>query len=212
MKKILPILMVFVALFTFVACDTGNSSSGNGSNGGNVTVNPDKVAEEFKECATTIDPSEFSLVDGSWTVIGLQTNTGMIDSITLQATAKDSYFTYTSGTEVTIVDVSIMFEEEPEILDALKNAKTDEEKTAILIELMGEMPEGATLTWNGLTGTMTYPLNQDDLEDYSERLQFSTLPEYAVVKCNAEKTKYVISITYELAGREVTETYYLEKN
>lgn len=212
MKKILPILMVFVALFTFVACDTGNSSSGNGSNGGNVTVNPDKVAEEFKECATTIDPSEFSLVDGSWTVIGLQTNTGMIDSITLQATAKDSYFTYTSGTEVTIVDVSIMFEEEPEILDALKNAKTDAEKTAIMIELMGEMPEGATLAWNGLTGTMTYPLNQDDLEDYSERLQFSTLPEYAVVKCNAEKTKYVISITYELAGREVTETYYLEKN
>lgn len=212
MKKILTFLMVFVALFSFVACDTGNSSSGNGSSGGNVTVNPDKVAEEFKECATTIDSSEFSLVDGSWTVIGLQTNTGMIDSITLQATAKDSYFTYTSGTEVTIVDVSIMFEEEPEILDALKNAKTDEEKTAILIELMGEMPEGATLTWNGLTGTMTYPLNQDDLEDYSERLQFSTLPEYAVVKCNAEKTKYVISITYELAGREVTETYYLEKN
>ena len=212
MKKILPILMVFVALFSFVACDTGNSSSGNGSNGGNVTVNPDKVAEEFKECATTIDPSEFSLVDGSWTVIGLQTNTGMIDSITLQATAKDGYFTYTSGTEVNIVDVSIMLEGEPEILDALKNAKTDEEKTAIMIELMGEMPEGATLAWNGLTGTMTYPLNQDDLEDYSERLQFSTLPEYAVVKCNAEKTKYVISITYELAGREVTETYYLEKN
>lgn len=212
MKKILPILMVFVALFTFFACDTGNSSSGNGSNGGTVTVNPDSIAEEFKECATTVDPSEFSLVDGSWTVIGLQTNTGMIDSITLQATAKDGYFTYTSGTEVTIVDVSIMFEEEPEILDALKNAKTDEEKTAILIELMGEMPEGATLTWNGLTGTMTYPLNQDDIEDYSERLQFSTLPEYAVVKCNAEKTKYVISITYELAGREVTETYYLEKN
>lgn len=215
MKKILPILMVFVALFTFVACDTGNSSSGNGGNGSNsenVVVNPDSIAEEFKECATTVNPSEFSLVDGSWTVIGLQTNTGMIDSITLQATAKDSYFTYTSGTEVTIVDVSIMFEEEPEILDALKNAKTDKEKTAILIELMGEMPEGATLTWNGLTGTMTYPLNQDDLEDYSERLQFSTLPEYAVVKCNAEKTKYVISITYELAGRVVTETYYLEKN
>ena len=212
MKKILPILMVFAALFTFVACDTGNSSTGNGSNGGTVTVNPDIVAEEFKECATTIDPSEFSLVDGSWTVIGLQTNTGVIDSFRLQGTAKDGYFTYTSGTEVSIVDVSIMFEEEPEILDALKNAKTDEEKTAILIELMGEMPEGATLAWDGLTGSMTYPLNQDDLEDYSERLQFSTLPEYAVVKCNAEKTKYVISITYELAGREVTETYYLEKN
>ena len=212
MKKILPILMVFVALFTFVACDTGNSSSGNGGNGGTITVNPDIVAEEFKECATTIDPNEFSLVDGSQTVIGLQTNTGMIDSITLQATAKDGYFTYTSGTEVSIVDVSIMFEEEPEILDALKNAKTDEEKTAILIELMGEMPEGATLAWDGLTGSMTYPLNQDDLEDYSERIQFSTLPEYAVVKCNADKTKYVISITHELAGRVVTETYYLEKN
>lgn len=215
MKKILPILMVLVALFTFVACDTGNSSSGNGGNGtSNVEIiNPDDVAKEFADCTTdVVDFKNEEVSDGSWTVIGLQTNTGMIDSFRLQGTAKDGYFTYTSGTEVNIVDVSIMLEGEPEILDALKNAKTDEEKTAIMIELMGEMPEGATLAWDGLTGSMTYPLNQDDLEDYSEDIQFSTLPEYAVVKCNADKTKYVISITYEIAGRVVTETYYLEKN
>lgn len=207
MKKILILLMIFVALFTFVACDTGNSSSGN-ENG---IVNPDSIAEEFKECATTVDPSELSITDGNWTVIGIQQYTGMLSSLTLQATVKDDYFTYTSGTQAGIGDASIMLEDEPEVLDALRNAKNDEEKTAIMIELMGELPEGATLTWDGLTYTMTYPLNQEDLED-SEEMQFSSLPEFAVVKCNADKTKYVISITYERAGREVTETYYLEKN
>ena len=205
MKKILTLLMIFVALFTFVACDTGNSSSGNGGNG---TVNPDSIAEEFKECATTVDPSELSITDGNWTVIGIQQDTGMLSSLTLQATVKDDYFTYTSGTQAGIVDASIMLEEEPELLDALRKAKNDEEKTAIMIELMGEMPEGLTLTWDGLTYTGTQPLKQEDLDDYSEDLQFSSLPEFAVVKCNADKTKYVISI----AGSEVTETYYIEKN
>jgi len=208
MKKILTLLMIFVALFTFVACDTGNSSSGNGGNG---TVNPDSIAGEFKECTTTVDPSELSITDGNWTVIGIQQDTGMLNSLTLQATVKDDYFTYTSGTQASIADVSIMFKEDPELLDKLRNAKNDEEKTAIMIEEMGELPEGATLTWDGLTYTMTYPLSQEDLED-SEEMQFSSLPEFAVVKCNADKTKYVISITYERAGREVTETYYLEKN
>ena len=93
--------------------------------------------------------------------------------------------------------------------NAVKNAK---EKTAIIIEVMGELPEGTTLTWDGLTYTGTLPYNQEDLEDHSENIQFSLLPEFAVVKCNADKTKYVISITYEVAGSEVTETYYLEKN
>lgn len=209
MKKILTLLMIFVALFTFVACDTGNSSSGNGGNG---TVNPDSIAEEFKECATTVDPSELSITDGNWTVIGIRQDTGMLSSLTLQATVKDDYFTYTSGTQAGIVDASIMLEEEPELLDALRKAKNDEEKTAIMIELMGEMPEGATLTWDGLTYTGIQPLKQEDLDDYSEDLQFSSLPEFAVVKCNADKTKYVISITYEVDEIEVTQTYYLEKN
>ena len=208
MKKILTFLMVFVALFTFVACDTGNSSSGN-ENG---IVNPDSIAEEFKECATTVDPSELSITDGNWTVIGIQQYTGMLSSLTLQATVKDDYFTYTSGTQAGIGDASIMLEDEPEVLDALRNAKNDEEKTAIMIELQGEMPEGATLTWDGLIGTMTQPLDQEDLDDYSD-MQFSLLSEDGtVIKTNADKTKYVISITFESDGSEVTLTYYLEKN
>ncbi|MBO5400567.1 MAG: hypothetical protein J6A14_01870 [Spirochaetaceae bacterium] len=214
MKKILTFLMVFVALFTFVACDTGNSSSGNGGNGtSNVeTINPDNVAKEFADCTTDVDVENMEISDGSWTVIEIQQSTGGILSLKLQATVEDDYFTYTSGTATSIVDASIMLEEEPELLDALRNAKNDEEKTAIMIELQGEMPEGATLTWDGLIGTMTYPLNQEDLEDYSEDIQFSSLPEFAVVKCNADKTKYVISITYERDESEITETYYIEKN
>ena len=207
MKKILTFLMVFVALFTFVACDTGNSSSGNGGNG---TSND--VAKEFADCTTDVDVENEVVSDGNWTVICISPDTEMLQSETLQATVEDNYFTYTSGTRVSIVDVSIMFEEYPEVLDELRNAENDEEKTAIMIEVMGELPEGATLTWDGLTYTGTSPLNQEDLEDHSENIQFSLLPESAVVKCNANKTKYVISITYEVAETEFTETYYLEKN
>ena len=209
MKKILTFLMVFVALFTFVACDTGNSSSGNGGNGtSNVEViNPDDVAKEFADCTTDVDVENMVITDGNWTVIGIYSGAEMLQSVTLQATVKDNSFTYTSGTRASIFDASIMFKEDPEALDALKNAKNDEEKTAIMIELQGEMPEGATLTWDGLIGTMTQPLDQEDLEDYSD-MQFSSLPNFAVVKCNADKTKYVISI----AGSEVTGTYYIEKN
>lgn len=211
MKKILTFLMVFVALFTFVACDTGNSSSGNGGNGtSNVEIiNP--VAKEFADCTTDVDVENEVISDGNWTVIGIQQSTEGIVSRKLQATVKDNSFTYTSGTATESYDVSIMFEEYPEVLEALRNAKNDEEKTAIMIELMGEMPEGATLTWDGLIGTMTQPLDQEDLEDCSD-MQFSSLPEFAVVKSNADKTKYVISITFESAEGEVTQTYYIEKN
>ena len=207
MKKILTLLMIFVALFTFVACDTVNSSSGNGGNG--TIINP--VAKEFADCTTDVDVEDMVISDGNWTVIEIYPDTEMLQSVTLQATVEDNYFTYTSGTQPCIFDASIMFEENTELLDALRNAENDEEKTAIMIEEEGEMPEGATLTWDGLIGTMTQPLDQEDLDDCSD-MQFSSLPEFAVVKCNADKTKYVISITYEVDEIEVTETYYLEKN
>lgn len=196
MKKILTFLMVFVALFTFVACDTGNSSSGNGGNG---TSND--VAKEFADCTTPVDVGNVVISDGSWTVIYIQQDTEMLVSYTLQATVEDNYFTYTSGTGTSIVDASIELEEDPELLDALKNAENDEEKTAI----MGAMPEG--VTWDGLIYTTTYPLSQELLKNF-ETMQISSLLEYAVVKCNANKTKYVISITVE----EGTITYCIEKN
>ena len=213
MKKILTFLMVFVALFTFVACDTGNSSSGNGDNGGTVTsnveiINPDYVAEEFADCTTDVDVENMEISDGSWTVIYIQQDTEMLVSYTLQATVEDNYFTYTSGTGTSIVDASIELEEDPELLDALKNAENDEEKTAI----MGAMPEGATVTWDGLIGTMTQPLDQELLDNYSRYMQFSSFPEDTVIKTNADKTKYVISMTYEVEEGEVTLTYYIEKN
>ena len=218
MKKILTFLMVFVALFTFVACDTGNSSSGNGGNGtSNVEViNPDDVAKEFADCTTDVDVADMEISDGKWTVINIQQSTEGTEGIValkLQATVADNYFTYTSGTAAQIVNASIMFEEDTEVLEALRNAKNDEEKTAIIIEVMGEeVPEGATVTWDGLIGTMTQPLAQEDLEDYSD-MQFSSLPEDGtVIKTNADKTKYIISITFESDEGEVTMKYYLEKN
>ena len=207
MKKILTFLMIFVALFTFVACDTGNSSSGNGGNGtSNVeTINP--VAKEFADCTTDVDVEDMEITDGNWTVIEIYSDTEMLQSVTLKAIVEDNYFTYTSGTQASIFDASIMFKEDPEVLEALRNAENDEEKNALFVG----MPEGTTLTWDGLICTMTQPLDQEDLDDCSD-MQFSSLPEFAVVKRNADKTKYVISITYEVAEIEVTETYYLEKN
>lgn len=209
MKKILTFLMVFVALFTFVACDTGNSSSGNGGNGtSNVEIIiPDDVAKEFADCTTDVDGENVVISDGNWTVIYIQPDGEMLISCTLQATVEDNYFTYTSGTRTSIVDASIELEEDPELLDALKNAENDEEKTAI----MGAMSEGATVTWDGLIATVTYPLSQELLKDF-ETMQISSLLEYAVVKCNANKTKYVISITGESEGSEFTLTYCIEKN
>ena len=198
MKKILTFLMIFVALFTFVACDTGNSSSGNGGNG---TSND--VAKEFADCTTDVNVENEVISDRNWTVISIRQDTGRLLSLTLQATVEDNYFTYTSGTAADIRDASIMLEEYPEALEALRNAKNDEEKTAMMF---GGMPEGATVTWDGLIGTMTYPLSQEDLE--ADDYKFSSFPEDAVVKCNADKTKYVISITHE----EGPVTYYIEKN
>ncbi len=211
MKKILTFLMIFVALFTFVACDTGNSSSGNGGNGtSNVeTINPDDVAKEFADCTTDVDVADMDISDGDWTVIGIHSDTEMLQSFTLQATVNDNYFTYTSGTRASIFDASIMFKEDPEVLEALRNAKNDEEKNAIFTG----MPEGTTLTWDGLICTMTQPLVQEDLDDYSDDIQFSEFSKGStVVKCNADKTKYVISITSEYLEGAVPQTYYLEKN
>ena len=93
MKKILTFLMVFVALFTFVACDTGNSSSGNGGNGtSNVEViNPDDVAKEFADCTTDVDVENMVISDGSWTVIEIYQDAGRLRSVTLQATVEDNY-------------------------------------------------------------------------------------------------------------------------
>ena len=206
MKKILTFLMIFVALFTFVACDTGNSSSGNGGNG---TSND--VAKEFADCTTDVNVENEVISDRNWTVISIRQDTGRLLSLTLQATVEDNYFTYTSGTAADIRDASIMLEEYPEALEALRNAKNDEEKTAMMF---GGMPEGATVTWDGLIGTMTYPLSQELLEEITEREQPYDLfnNEAAVIKTNADKTKYVISITYERDESEVTETYYIEKN
>ena len=91
MKKILTLLMIFVALFTFVACDTGNSSSGNGGNGtSNVeTINPDDVAKEFTDCTTDVDVENMVISDGSWTVIEIYQDAGRLRSVTLQATVED---------------------------------------------------------------------------------------------------------------------------
>ena len=121
---------------------------------------------------------------------------------------------YTSGTRVTSLDYEevLIDMNKPDVIAELKNASSDEEKTEIVIELgempEGEMPEGATLTWDGLIGTMTYPLNQEDLEDFTERKQPYDLfnNEDAVIKTNADKTKYTITIS------NTTQTYYLEKN
>lgn len=212
MKKILTILMILAALFAFVACDTGNGSNGGGV--GNVIPNPEAVAKEFEDCSTTIDASNVSFADGEWTVIGTYSDEASSQAITVQATVKDGYFTYTSGTMASTIDVEKTFQQMPEdempkdkkqeMIAALK-AATDEEKTAMMEELQGKMPAGAKITWNGLIYSGSFPFDQEWLNDFNEILQFSENLDYFAVKTNADNTKYVLS------GDE-NKTYYLEKN
>ena len=218
MKKILTFLMIFVALFTFVACDTGNSSSGNGDNGDTVTsnveiINPDDVAEEFADCTTDVDFENVVISDGNWTVIHFDAFLGETDIGIFQATAKNSKLTYTSGTGRIIGDCEIRYIDKPEKLAELKKASSDEEKTAIVF---GELTEGETVTWDGLTFTLTAHCNSEDLEWYTENNQPYDLfnDEGGVIKTNADKTKYTITISYtdEDIGFEETYIYCLEKN
>ena len=212
MKKILTILMILAALFAFVACDTGNGSNGGGV--GNVIPNPEAVAKEFEDCSTTIDASNVSFADGEWTVIGTYSDEASSQAITVQATVKDGYFTYTSGTMASTIDVEKTFQQMPEdempkdkkqeMIAALK-AATDEEKTAMMEESQREMPAGAKITWNGLICSSSFPFDQEWLNDFNEELQFSEILDYFAVKTNADNTKYVLS-------DDENETYYLEKN
>lgn len=212
MKKILTILMILAALFAFVACDTGNGSNGGGV--GNVIPNPEAVAKEFEDCSTTIDASNVSFADGEWTVISTYSDEASSQAITVQATVKDGYFTYTSGTMACTFDVEKMFQQMPEdempeeikqeMITALK-AATDEEKNAMMEELQGEMPAGAKITWNGLIYSGSFPFDQEWLNDFNEGLQFSENLDYFAVKTNADNTKYVLS-------DDENNTYYLEIN
>ena len=212
MKKILTILMILAALFTFVACDTGNGSNGGGV--GNVIPNPEAVVKEFEDCSTTIDASNVTFSDGEWTVYGFNSMDFGLQAMTVQATVKNSYFTYTSGTVAATIDVEKMFQQIPDdempaetkesMIAALK-AATDEEKTEIMEELQGKMPAGAKITWNGLIYSGSFPFDQEMLNNFNETLQFSENLDYFAVKTNADNTKYVLS------GDE-NQTYYLEKN
>ena len=212
MKKILTILMILAALFAFVACDTGNGSNGGGVE--NVIPNPEAVAKEFEGCSTTIDASNVSFADGEWTVYGFNSTDFGLQAITVQATVKNSYFTYTSGTMASTIDVEKMFQQIPEdempaetkesMIAALK-AATDEEKTAMMEELQGKMPAGAKITWNGLICSSSFPFEQEWLNNFNKTLQFSEYLEDFAVKTNADNTKYVLSY-------DENETYYLEKN
>lgn len=212
MKKILTILMILAALFAFVACDTGNGSNGGGV--GNVIPNPEAVAKEFEDCSTTIDASNVTFADGEWTVISTYSDEASSQAMTVQATVKNSYFTYTSGTVAATIDVEKMFQQIPDdempaetkesMIAALK-AATDEEKTEIMEELQGKMPAGAKITWNGLIYSGSFPFDQEMLNNFNETLQFSENLDYFAVKTNADNTKYVLS------GDE-NQTYYLEKN
>ena len=207
MKKILPFLMILMVLFTFVACDNGNG----GGDEGITSIDKEKetVAASFADCTTVLDSeTEITISDGNWTVKAFMSfdEMGMQQGMTAKATAEGGVFTFTSGSSKATVDYAVMLKDSPEALEMLKQL-SDEEKTAMMSE-SEEMLEGATVEWDGLKATMSVPLGEEDLAEMQEEMDFSTLPEDAVVKTNDDNTKYVIII--EDDGKK--EEYYISKD
>jgi len=199
MKKILTFLMIVMALFAFISCDNGN-----GGNPGTDNTDPDKVAATFSDCTTVVNSTEgITLSDGNWTVTAFEPeDEGWSSSMIIKATVKDGVKTFTSGTETIKMDCAIKFKDNPEVLEALEGL-SDDEKTKMMEEMQGEKPEGAKVEWDGLKIIMTMSIEKEDLDDMAEELDFSKLPSDAVVKSNADNTKYVIIIEYEDDKEEI---------
>lgn len=199
MKKILTFLMIVMALFAFISCDNGN-----GGNPGTDNTDPDKVAATFSDCTTVVNSTEgITLSDGNWTVTAFETeDEGWSSSMIIKATVKDGVNTFISGTETIKMDYAIMLKDDPEALEALEGL-SDDEKTKMMEEMQGEKPEGAKVEWDGLKIIMTMSIEKEDLDDMAEEMDLSKLPPDAVVKSNADNTKYVIIIEYEDDKEEI---------
>lgn len=188
MKKLLKLItMLFLASAMVISCGGGSGSDVPSTN----------------DCTETVSTLELS--DGEWTVYAKQADDYIASEMKLEATVTngDYEFTYGEGSETADMEkiFSLMGEEMPEeAIEAFK-AMSDKEKNAMLESMGNEIPEGIKVSWDGLTVNMEGTLSAEDLRDMEGLLDTEDMPDDAVIKTNADKTKYTIS--FEIGSTEV---------
>ena len=186
MKRILKISALIAAMAlscAFFGCSNGNSS------GGSTTIS-------FDDCTATA--TEVTLSDGNWTLKITQSGDGMSSEGNLKATASNGSYTYTSGSETRVADLSKQMNAE----ELTKfNALSDDKKKQAIIDRM-ECPEDATITFNGNIVTIkasysTKEALQQLQSEFDLSKLLSELPSEAIIKTNSDKTKYTIKVSSE---------------
>ena len=187
MKRILKISALIAAMAlscAFFGCSNGNSS------GGSTTIS-------FDDCTATA--TEVTLSDGNWTLKITQSGDGMSSEGNLKATASNGSYTYTSGSETRVADLSKQMNAEE--LNKFNALSTDDEKKQAIIDRM-ECPEDATITFNGNIVTIkasysTKEALQQLQSEFDLSRLLSELPSEAIIKTNSDKTKYTIKVSSE---------------
>lgn len=176
-SKTVAVLSALLLAAAFIGCSNPNSSDDSGTS---VCID---------DCTTTA--TEVTFADGNWSIKYVITDDGMSGEANIKATAADGNYTFTSGTGTQTVDLSKMMD-----ADELTtfNAMTAEQKKAAIIEEMNA-PENAEVTFNGNVVTIKAAMSTTDLAKMQKDMDLSTLPSSAVIKTNADNTKYTINFT-----------------
>ena len=196
MKKLLKISALIAAMAlscAFFGCSNGNSS------GGSTTIS-------FDDCTETA--TEVTLSDGNWTLKITQSGDGMSSEGHLKATASNGSYTYTSGSETRVADLSKEMTEED--LTEFNALSTDAQKKQVIIKRMG-CPEDAIITFNENIVTIKASYStKEALQQIQSTFDLSKLPSEAIIKTNSDKTKYTITLSIdEGKGKAV---FYISKD
>ena len=176
-SKTVAVLSALLLAAAFIGCSNPNSSDDSGT------------SVSIDDCTTTA--TEVTFADGNWSIKYVITDDGMSGEANIKATAADGNYTFTSGTGTQTVDLSKMMDADE--LTAF-NAMTAEQKKAAIIEEMNA-PENAEVTFNGNVVTIKAAMSTTDLAEMQKDMDLSTLPSSAVIKTNADNTKYTINFT-----------------
>lgn len=190
-SKTVAVLSALLLAAAFIGCSNPNSSDDSGT------------SVSFDDCTTTA--TEVTFADGNWSIKYVITNDSMSGEANIKATAADGNYTFTSGTGTQTVDLSKMMDAD-EL--AAFNAMTAEQKKATIIKRM-HAPENGEVTFNGNVVTIKFAMRTTDLAEMQEDMDLSTLPSSAVIKTNADNTKYTINFTNKYG---TTYTIYISKD
>lgn len=177
-SKTVAVLSALLLAAAFIGCSNPNSSDDSGT------------SVSFDDCTTTA--TEVTFADGNWSIKYVITGDGMSGEANIKATAADGNYTFTSGTGTQTVDLSKMMDADE--LTAFNAMTTEQKKAAIIKEMYA--PENAKVTFNGNVVTIKAAMmSTTDLAEMQKNMDLSTLPSSAVIKTNADNTKYTISFT-----------------